>query len=190
MNFLNKIKDFLKLTPPAAPIPPITQPAQPAVIIEKKKEFPMQVGRAGIDLIKNSEGLELKAYPDPASGGDPWTIGYGHTGPEVKAGLIITPEKAEECLIADCRKFEASILKMVKVPLTQNQFDALVSFTFNLGPGTLQQSTLLKKLNAQDYAGAAEGFLSWNKAKIKGVLTVMPGLDTRRKNERALFLKG
>jgi lysozyme len=140
--------------------------------------------RRGLDLIKTSEGFRENAYPDPASGGDPWTIGYGFTK-GVKRGDKITRADADARLIKEYDAKEADVLKLVKVPLTPNQLGALVSLTFNIGAGNLGKSTLLRKLNAGDYAGAAAQFAVWKFAAGK----VMKGLVTRRANEAALFRK-
>ncbi|HCO3755892.1 TPA: lysozyme [Escherichia coli] len=145
----------------------------------------MKTGSNGISLIKQFEGCRLKAYPDPATGGAPWTIGYGHTGNDVRPGMLWTQVQADSALISDLAQCERSISRLVKVNLTQNQFDALVSFVFNVGSGNLQSSTLLRKLNSGDYKGAADEFLKWNKAAGK----VMNGLVARRAAERELFLK-
>lgn len=139
----------------------------------------MQISKAGLDLIKQFEGLYLKAYRCPA--GVP-TIGYGHTA-GVAMGQTITQQQADDYLRRDVRQFERAVERLVKVPLTQGQFDALVSFAFNLGEGALAQSTLLRLLNAGDYAGAAAQFDRWNKAGGR----VLPGLVRRRAAERALF---
>src|SRR5574343_1083814 len=115
----------------------------------------MRVSQSGIDLIKRFEGLRLEAYPDPASGGEPWTIGYGTTrtpaGP-VTPGMTITQAQAEEYLRDDLRFFESRINDLVKVPLSQAQFDALVSLTYNIGAGAFERSTLLRELNAGNHA--------------------------------------
>ena len=139
----------------------------------------MQISKAGLDLIKQFEGLYLKAYRCPA--GVP-TIGYGHTA-GVAMGQTITQQQADDYLRRDVRQFERAVARLVSVPLTQGQFDALVSFAFNLGEGALAQSTLLRLLNAGDYAGAAAQFDRWNKADGR----VLPGLVRRRAAERALF---
>lgn len=139
----------------------------------------MQISKAGLDLIKQFEGLYLKAYRCPA--GVP-TIGYGHTA-GVAMGQVITQQQADDYLRRDVRQFERAVERQVSVPLTQGQFDALVSFAFNLGEGALAQSTLLRLLNAGDYAGAAAQFDRWNKAGGR----VLPGLVRRRAAERALF---
>lgn len=147
------------------------------------------------DLIRKHEGLRLKAYPDPATGGAPWTIGYGHTA-GVKKGDVCTLEQAEKWLDEDWAYAAGIVEKAVKVPLIQNQRDALTSFVFNVGPGrkavkdgfvTLKSdrpSTMLTKLNSGDYRGAADEFDKW----VYGAGKKMAGLVTRRKEERALFL--
>ena len=139
---------------------------------------------AGIDLICSFEGLELKAYDD---GVGVWTIGYGTTvinGVKVKKGDTCTVEQAKKYMASDLKKFEAAVNK-VQVPLNQNQFDALVSLTYNIGTGAFADSTLLKKLNAGDYKGAAAQFDVWVKAGGKR----MQGLVNRRAVERKLFEK-
>lgn len=144
----------------------------------------MKTNQRGIDLIKSFEGLELKAYPDPGTGGDPWTIGYGHTGPEVKPGLVITSAQAEELLKKDLEKFESGLMKLLTVEVNENQWAALISFAYNCGLENLKSSTLLRLLNAGDAQGAADQFLRWNKANGK----ILPGLTRRRQAERELFL--
>lgn len=139
-----------------------------------------KMGKKGLDLVKRFEGCFLKAYKCPAN---VWTIGYGHTK-TVKPGQLITHEEAEELLKKDMKEFENHVNKLVKVELTQNQFDALVSFTFNVGAGALKRSTLLKKLNRGDYDGAANEFRRWN----RGGGRVLRGLVRRRAAEKDLFL--
>lgn len=139
----------------------------------------MRISQRGIDLIKSFEGLYLEAYKCPAG---VWTIGWGTTK-GVTPGMKITKEKAEELLRADLVKFEAAVEKNVKVTINQNMFDSLVSFTYNLGEGNLKSSTLLKKLNSEDYYGASQEFQRWNKAGGK----VLNGLIRRREAERDLF---
>ena len=140
----------------------------------------MVISQNGIDLIKSFEGCELKSYLCPAK---VWTIGYGHTS-GVKRGDEINQAQAERYLKADLIQFEKDVIKLVKVPINQNQFDALVSFAYNCGTRALSGSTLLRKLNAKDYAGAADEFERWNKADGK----VLPGLVRRRAAEKRLFL--
>jgi lysozyme len=134
----------------------------------------------GLALTERFEGLQLTAYQDPVG---VWTIGYGHTGPDVQPGLTITQEQAGALLLQDVAGAVAAVNRLVTVPLTQNQFDALVDFTFNVGQGNLASSTLLRELNAGNTAGAAAQFLVWVYAK--GV--ELPGLVTRRQAESALF---
>ena len=135
---------------------------------------------AGLALIQLSEGLRLTAYRDA---GGIWTIGYGSTR-GVKGGMRITPDQAVQRLLADVADAEATVNKRVTVPLAQHQFDALVSFVFNVGGGAFRKSTLLEKLNRADYAGAANELSRWVKANGR----VLPGLVKRRAAERALFL--
>lgn len=148
----------------------------------------MKINDAGLSLIKRFEGLELVGYPDPAPGnkGLPITIGYGSTrifGRLVKLGEKITLAQAEAQLKLDVQVFENGVMRLVKVPLTPNQFSALVSFAYNVGLGNLQSSTLLKLLNAKQYHLVPAQFLRWNKAAGK----VMKGLVNRRQAEAQLF---
>lgn len=139
----------------------------------------MHISEAGLALIRQFEGLRLRAYLCPA--GIP-TIGYGSTA-GVKLGQSITAERAEQLLREDVRQFEAAVSRLVKVPLTQGQHDALVSFAFNLGAKALEKSTLLRLLNAGDYSGAAAQFDRWVYASGRK----LSGLVKRRAAERALF---
>lgn len=141
----------------------------------------MNVSETGIELIKKFEGCVLKAYKCPAG---VWTIGYGHTS-GVKEGQTITKAQAEELLKLDLKQFEIGVNNLVNVPLNQNQFDALVSFCYNLGAGNLKSSTLLKLLNKGNYIGAAEQFDRWIYARGKK----LSGLVKRRSAEKELFLK-
>jgi lysozyme len=140
-----------------------------------------RINQAGLDLIKRFEGFKSQAYICPA--GVP-TIGYGSTL-GVRMGDRITLPAAEELLQRDLVRFERAVNDAVKVPLSSNQFSALVSFAFNVGIRALQQSTLLKLLNQGNYQGAADQLLAWN----KGGGRVLQGLVNRRQAERALFLK-
>lgn len=140
---------------------------------------------AGIALLKKFEGCRLKAYKALPTE-KYYTIGYGHTGADVKAGMTITLAQAEAMLKTDLKIFEKSVNNYVLVGMTQNMFDALVSFSYNCGESVLKGSTLLKKLNKKDYIDAAEQFKKWNKSGGK----VIPGLTERRAKERALFLIG
>lgn len=140
----------------------------------------MSISPAGIALIQAHEGLRLTAYRDPVG---IWTIGYGSTG-GVRRGMTITRDQAVLRLYHDVDDAEATVNNRVTVPLSQSQFDALASFVFNVGGGAFRKSTLLKKINAGDYAGASNEFMRWIKAKGR----VLGGLVTRRAAERALFL--
>ncbi|MEG2040092.1 MAG: lysozyme [Hafnia sp.] len=145
----------------------------------------MQTSDKGIALIKEFEGCKLTAYQDSVG---VWTIGYGWTQPvdgkPIRAGMTIKQETAERLLKTGLVSYESDVSRLVKVALTQGQFDALVSFTYNLGARSLSTSTLLRKLNASDYSGAADEFLRWNKAGGK----ILNGLTRRREAERSLFL--
>jgi len=137
---------------------------------------------AGLALTKQFEGLELKAYQDSVG---VWTIGYGHTGTDVKPGLTITEAQASVLLAADVAWAVTCVNKSVKSAVNQNQFDAMVDFVFNLGCAAFAQSTLLRMVNAGDFAGGAGQFGRWNKAGGK----VLAGLTKRRAAEAALFAK-
>lgn len=145
---------------------------------------PEKVSRRGLDLLHHFEGFRHEAYLCPAG---VWTIGYGNTkwpdGRPVRKGDRVTREEGEELFRAILRTFERGVLSAVKVDLTQGQFDALVSFAYNVGTGALAKSTLLRKLNSGDYSGAADEFLRWNKAGGR----VLKGLTRRREAERKLF---
>ena len=149
----------------------------------------MKTSIAGIEAIARHEGLRLKAYPDPATGGEPWTIGYGHTSaaglPKVYRGMVITKERAREILANDLVKFENAVENCLTVNPTQNQFDAMVSLCFNIGPANFAKSSVLKFHNGRQFEKAAGAFALWNKAAGK----VMAGLTARRAAERALYLK-
>jgi lysozyme len=135
-------------------------------------------------LVKRSEGCRLTAYPDPATGGDPWTIGYGQTGEGICKGVRWTQAQADEALRRELEKVGARIDVVVIVPLEPHEMAALASLVYNIGIGNFRQSTLLRLLNNGDRKGAAEQFLRWNKAAGR----VMRGLTKRRAAERALFL--
>lgn len=141
----------------------------------------MEISKNGINLIKKFEGCSLKAYKCPAG---VWTIGYGHTN-KVFADDVITQEEAETLLKHDLIIHCNNVSKLVKVFLNQNQFDALVSFEYNVGYTAFQNSTLLKLLNQGKYKEAVEQFDRWVYAGKK----VLPGLVNRRKAEKELFLK-
>ena len=139
----------------------------------------MKCSQECLELIKKFEGCKLKSYKCPAG---VWTIGYGHTE-DIKEGDIVSPEEANKLLRADVFKFEEYVTDNVIVNLTQNQFDALVAWTFNLGVGNLRNSTMLKKLNNADYTSVPFEMKRWNKAGGK----TLDGLVRRRQAESLLF---
>lgn len=141
-----------------------------------------------IELIKRHEGLRLLSYKPTKD--DVWTIGYGHTK-TAKEGMRINEAYADILLRQDIKWVEDTINRLVNVPLTQNQFDALGSLVFNIGASQFSKSSVLRRLKEKDYEGAADAFLMWTKQKDKvtGRLNVLPGLVKRRQEERALFLK-
>ena len=141
----------------------------------------MHISEKGLDLIKKYEGLKLTAYLCPAN---VWTIGYGSTGKHVKQGMTITEEEADQLLKDDVSRFEDCINDGIDVELTQEEFDALVCFAFNVGCGAFMGSTLRKLINEGKKTAAAQQFLRWDKAGGK----VLAGLARRRADERALFL--
>lgn len=143
----------------------------------------MKTSQQGIDALKLSEGLKLIAYQD---GGGVWTIGYGHTGVDVRKATVWTLEKAEETLKKDLIRFEDTITQQVPFGLAQHQFDALVNLIYNIGITAFIKSTLLKKLKGLDIYGAADEFLRWKYDNGKEV----PALANRRKRERDMFLLG
>lgn len=138
----------------------------------------MKTSAAGRKFIEHWEGLYLHAYDD---GGGVWTIGYGHTtaagAPSVRPGMTCTTEEADKWLSADLARVEANVNRLVKVPLSQGQFDVLVSFDFNTGG--LSRSTLLRKLNEHNYAGVADELPRWNRDNHH----VVDGLVNRRAAE-------
>lgn len=143
-------------------------------------DTPMKTSEAGKELIKRFEGVRLTAYKDAVG---IVTIGAGHTS-NVSLSDTITPEEADEFLAIDLHHAETAVYNAIKVPVNQNQFDALVSLTFNIGGGAFGHSTLVRVLNQNDPLHAAEQFLVWNKAGGH----VIDGLTKRREAERELFL--
>lgn len=144
----------------------------------------MQISHNGLQLVKDSEGFEPKAYQDQVK---KWTIGYGTTvvdGQPVLAGMEATQAMAETWLAADMAATQTSINQSVKVPLSQNMFDGLCSLVYNIGTGNFQHSTLLRLLNQGNYKGAAAEFPNWDHAGGH----VNTGLYARRLREQSLFL--
>jgi lysozyme len=147
-------------------------------------EKPLSPSKACIDLIKEFEGVRLKSYPDPATGGKPYTIGVGHTGPEVRLGLTWTPAQVDAALNSDLVSFTVALRAMlVKAKTTQAQFDAMIALMFNIGPGNFKKSSVLMHHVAGRYDTAAASFKLWNKAAGK----VMAGLTRRRAAEAKLY---
>lgn len=150
----------------------------------------MKTSEAGIRLIAEFEGLKLRPYKCPAG---LWTVGFGTL---IGDGRTLPPEwnrtfTVEECralLARDLRSKERGVSRLIRYPLTQNEFDALVSFTYNLGLGCLQRSLLRQKLNRGDKEGAVASLLKYNKARVNGVLKELRGLTRRRQAEARLFL--
>lgn len=138
----------------------------------------MKTSEKGLALIKSHEGRRLSSYRCPAG---VWTVGYGSTGPHVKEGMRITINEADQLLLKDVARFEARVNQLVKVPLTQGQFDALVSFDFNTG--ALHSSTLLKRLNEGHYSNIPAQLMRWT----RGGGRELPGLVRRRRDEAELW---
>lgn len=151
----------------------------------------MKTSAKGIDLIHSFEGLRLDAYPDPGTGGKPWTIGWGATtdeqGKPINPGDKWTRERADARFLQHLASFEAQVLDLLDgSPVTQGQFDALVSFAYNVGAANLGRSTLLRRHKAGEYGAAAVEFAKWNKAAGR----VMAGLSRRRAAEAKLYRGG
>jgi GH24 family phage-related lysozyme (muramidase) len=154
-----------------------------------------EISKEAIDLIKSYEGLRLAAYPDPATKndpvkkGDPWTIGYGHTGlltgPRVKKGDKITKEQAEKLFLDDLNAVKAQVLESVKVPINEHQLGVLVSFAFNVGIGTFNKSSVLEYVNKKEFDRVPGRLALYRLANGK----VMTGLVRRRAAEGALWMK-
>jgi lysozyme len=142
----------------------------------------MKISTKGLSLIKHFEGFKANAYKCPAG---VWTIGYGTTS-GVKSGQVVTENLAEKFLFGDCTKFEKAVEDLVTVTLSQDQFDALVAFVYNVGTGNFKSSTLLKVLNQGHYDQVPGQMLRWNKAGGK----VLEGLTRRRQSEGHLFSSG
>ena len=136
-----------------------------------------------IALIKRWEGCKLTAYPDPGTGGDPWTIGWGSTGPGIRKGVTWTQAQADARLAEDVAKFMAGVQSAVTVPVLPRELGAMTSLAYNIGLGAFQGSTLLRRFNAGDKAGAAAQFDVWRMAGGR----VMQGLVNRRADERKVF---
>ena len=139
----------------------------------------MQLSNKGHDLLKYFEGCELEAYQDSVG---VWTIGYGHTK-GVHEGMVITQEQAQQMLLDELKEYEGYVEDMVEVELTQEQFDALVVWVYNLGPTNFKNSTLLKRINEGNFEDVPYQMKRWNKAGGK----VLLGLERRREAEAKMF---
>jgi len=167
---------------------PVPVPGMAADGIER----PAAVSAAGIDLVRRFEGCRLVAYPDPASGGEPWTIGWGATGPGIAKGTVWTQAEADARLAADLAAVAVGVARLTApgaaagataAATSQAQFDALVAFAYNVGLAALAGSTLLRLHRAGDTAGAAAQFARWNRAGGKA----LAGLTLRRAAEADLY---
>jgi lysozyme len=143
----------------------------------------MRTSDQGIEFIKKHEGFSARAYPDPATGGEPWTIAYGHTG-GVRRGDVCDEAQADFWLRNDIQTAEDAVNELVTQPITQSQFDALVDFIYNVGVANFAKSTLLKKINGNDFDGALNEFVRWDRAGGRE----MAGLKRRREEEANLFM--
>ena len=141
---------------------------------------------AGAVAIKQHEGVSYTSYPDPGTGSAPWTICYGHTGPEVRPRMRVSQRQCDAWFEEDIREAEGAVRRLVRVPLRQGAWDAYVSFVFNVGEGKFASSTMLRKLNAGDYAGSCNEFPKWKYANKR----VLKGLVIRRTEEQAMCHKG
>jgi GH24 family phage-related lysozyme (muramidase) len=154
----------------------------------------LTLGPAGTALIKSFEGCArlrpdgtIAAYPDPATGAAPWTIGWGSTGPDIAKGTVWTQAQCDARLAQDSAAFAARIARLIgPAPTAQHQFDALVALAYNIGAANLAASTLLARHKAGDYPAARAQFARWNKANGK----VMAGLTRRRTAEALLYGEG
>ncbi|BAM29100.1 endolysin [Xanthomonas phage CP1] len=146
----------------------------------------LALSAAGVIAVADHEGKRYAAYPDPATGGAPWTICYGHTGPEVKPGMVVKQDQCDKWLAQDLRKAQDVVFSTVKVPIQQGELDAYASFVYNVGSGNWRSSTMLRLLNQGRRKEACDQFPRWvyaNKIKLQG-------LATRRYEERAMCLQG
>jgi len=146
-----------------------------------QREMTMRTGDAGLTLIKRFEGCVLTTY---RCGAGVCTIGFGHTGKDVKPGMAITRDRAEVLLKRDLAVVDAALERLVTAPLRQHQWDAVASLIFNIGVPAFAKSTLLRLLNAEEHGNAADEFGRWVYAGSR----VLPGLIKRRAAERDLFL--
>jgi GH24 family phage-related lysozyme (muramidase) len=186
------------VTPAATPVlPPTIKAANEAINeLPPVTHPPSRVSQAGIDLLHHFEGFhrdigsgKVRAYPDPATGGEPWTIGYGSTGRDpfnggrIGTNTIWTHEQARQRFRDHLRQFEREVSAVITAPTTQGQYDAIVSLAYNVGSANVAKSTLLRLHNAGNHAAAQKQFVRWNRAAGK----VMAGLTRRRQAEACLY---
>ncbi len=144
-----------------------------------------QINERGLSLVKSFEGCELVGYPDPGTGGKPYTIGYGHTGPEVRLGQRISQDEADELLRKDLERFERGVVSTIgDTPTSDDQFSAFVCLAFNIGLSAFAGSTVLKRHKLGNHMGSANAFLMWKRAGNQ----ILRGLIRRREAERRLYL--
>lgn len=183
-RFINIIRgnSSPKASPPINPtIPPVLPPDPPVILTHSLPS----VSKAGVDLIKQFEGNKLTSYLCPAN---VWTIGYGATGPDIRAGMTWTQEKCEDRLTQDLIKFSSGVALLTHTPISSNQLNAFVCLAYNIGLEAFRKSTALHRFNSGDIKGAAEAILMWDKAKVNGKAISLLGLRRRREEERRLFL--
>lgn len=160
----------------------------------EQAHIPVKIGLAGVKLIQQFEGCHKKlpdgrvlAYPDPGTGGAPWTIGWGATGPGIAPGVVWTQQECDDRLKSDLKRYAADVVRALGASInstSQAQFDAMVSFHYNTG--AIGRATLTRKHRAGDYKGAADEFARWNRAGGR----VLAGLTRRRKAEADLYRSG
>jgi lysozyme len=165
--------------------PPAAAPAPSQVAVTTASGEHRHISANGQRLIHSFEQCRLQAYPDPGSrNGEPWTIGWGSTGADIKRGTVWTQQQCDERFAQDIGKYERAVLSAIGgAPTTQNQFDAMVCLCYNIGTGAFGKSTVARKHKAGDYLGAARAFLMWNKNDGQ----VMRGLTRRRMAEADLY---
>jgi lysozyme len=162
----------------------VLAPPQPVFSAISQRPAPeWTTAGAAFDIIRNAEKLRLKAYFLAGQ----WLVGYGHAG-DTTSGTQITEAKAEQLLKNDVSSCEGAVSQAVDVPVTRNEFSALVAFCYNVGPANMAKSNIVRRLNHQDRQGAADAFLAWTHAKIDNIRKVAASLVDRRREERALFL--
>lgn len=164
--------------------PGVTDAAVEDATIDASAHAHLATNTAAINILKSYEGLSLEAYPEA----DYWLIGYGYKNPSIHAGMSISPKTAERYLRDDLKAREDFVRSVVKVPVNENEFSALVALSYNIGNGSLKNSTALRLLNEGDRRAAADAFMMWNKVKRDGVLMDSTQLTARREAERDLFL--